>query len=108
MRLHGPPGQSQFVGSLFHSKGVELASNFQDCDSYDVTFNAIVPGSFTNYFDQGFAFSPENKEVGFQTAMKAVAGEQIYFSHYQRLEMARWTYPAKKCEARDSGATCNP
>lgn len=40
--------------------------------------------------------------------MKAVAGEQSYFSHYQRLEMARWTYPAKKCEARDSGATCNP
>lgn len=89
-------------------KGVELASNFQDCDEYDITFNSLVPGDFKNYFDQGAVFDSDNREVGFQTALKAKADEQIYFSHYQRLEMARWTYPAKKCESRDSGASCNP
>jgi hypothetical protein len=53
-------------------------------------------------------FSPGNKEVGYQIGLKALPNEPIYFSNYQRLEMAKKTYPAKQRESRDADATCNP
>lgn len=89
-------------------KGVSLSGSFKDCDEYQVSFNSYIPGSYKIRYDQGFIFDTGAREAGYQAAYKTLAGSSVAFDEYQRLEMARWTYPAKTCESTNSNNTCTP
>lgn len=89
-------------------KGVSLSGSFKDCDEYQVSFNSYIPGAYKIRYDQGFIFDTGAREAGYQAAYKTLAGSSVAFDEYQRLEMARWTYPAKTCESTNSNNTCKP
>lgn len=89
-------------------KGISLSGSFKDCDEYQVSFNSYIPGSYKIRYDQGFVFDTGAREAGYQAAYKTLAGSSVAFDEFQRLEMARWTYPAKTCESTNSNKTCTP
>ena len=89
------------------AKGVGLSISFIDCDFYDITFGPAI-GKFRNKFSQGAIFSGGNREVAYTTAVKIKPGATPYWSDYSRLEIAKYTYPAKVCEASNANKTCTP
>ncbi len=88
-------------------KGASTGLTFTDCNYYDVTFGTRY-GDYSNYFYQGSIFSRGNREVAYHEITKAAQGTLTAWNDYQRLEIARWTYPAKSCSSVNSGASCNP
>ncbi|MER7074136.1 hypothetical protein [Terrabacter sp. NPDC000476] len=87
--------------------GVSAGGTFADCDKNDISFSTTDPGYYRNYMTQGAVFNGGNRAVGFQIAVKIKQGTSLNFTSYQRLEMARYVYPAKKCSTWDSGKTCS-
>ena len=86
--------------------GVGAGGSFADCDHYDIAFSATEPAYYRNYMEQGAVFSGGNRAVGFQIAVKVDEGKALNFTIYQRLETARFVYPADKCSSWDADATC--
>ncbi len=88
-------------------KGASIGFNFMDCDKYDVTFGTKF-GDYSNYFKQGAVFSGGNREVAYHEITKVSQGASAVWNDYQRLETARWTYPAKTCASTNGNKTCSP
>jgi hypothetical protein len=86
--------------------GVSAGGTFSDCDKNDISFSASDPAYYRNYMTQGAVFNGGNRSVGFQIAVKIKQGTKLNFTSYQRLEMARYIYPAKKCSTWDAAKTC--
>lgn len=79
---------------------------FKDCDEIDIAWVADNPGYYRAYMKQGASFSKGDREVGFHNVIKVDAGKTVNYTHYQRLEMARFVYPADKCSSWDENNTC--
>jgi hypothetical protein len=56
--------------------------------------------------EQGNVFNGGNRSVGFQIALKIRKDTSLSFTNYQRLEMARWFYPADTCSSWDADHSC--
>lgn len=86
--------------------GVGAGGSFADCDHYDIAWSSTEPGYYRNYMEQGNVFNRGNRAVGFQIALKIRKDTALKFTNYQRLEMARYVYPADKCSSWDGNETC--
>lgn len=86
--------------------GVGAGGSFADCDHYDIAWSSSEPGYYRNYMEQGNVFNGGNRAVGFQIALKIRNGSSLSFTNYQRLEMARYFYPADKCSSWDGNNSC--
>jgi hypothetical protein len=81
--------------------------SFTDCDSYDMWFHPNVPGEYNLYFDQGAIYSLGNFEAAYIVTLKSKQGSSVWFNDVQRLEIAKYSYPAKTCTAATNGnGTC--
>lgn len=85
-------------------KGVGWA--FKDCDTIDIAWDASNVGYYRAYMKQGAVFSGGDREVGFHNVIKIDANRAVNYKHYQRLEMARWVYPADTCGSWNTDKTC--
>lgn len=83
-----------------------LGFSFIDCDKNDINYDVDNPGYYRNYMTQGASFSQGDRSVAFHNVVKIKDGAGLGYTHYQRLEMARWVYPADKCSSWDSNNTC--
>lgn len=92
-----------------YSLGIKgLGWSFNDCDRNDIAYSASNPGYYRNYMKQGALFSRGDREVAFHNVVAVKNGKtNLAYKHYQRLEMARWSYPAKKCSSWTSSNTCS-
>ena len=80
---------------------------FKDCDYNDMWFHSQVPGEYSIRFDQGAVFSQGNYETGYAVTVKSIQDSSVWYNDVQRLEIAKYTYPAKKCQApTNGGADC--
>lgn len=86
--------------------GVGAGGSFADCDHYDVAWSSSEPGYYRNYMEQGASFSGGNRSVGFQIALRIKKDTSLSFTNYQKLEMARWIYPADTCSSWDADHNC--
>lgn len=83
-----------------------LGWSFKDCDKNDVNWHSDDPGYYRNYMTQGSVFSRGDRSVAFHNVVKIRDGAGLGYTHYQRLEMARYVYPADKCSSWDENNSC--
>ncbi len=86
--------------------GVGAGGSFADCDHYDIAWSSSEPGYYRNYMEQGSVFNRGDRAVGFQIALRIRKDTSLSFTNYQRLEMARYIYPADTCSSWDANHSC--
>jgi hypothetical protein len=104
--LKGDCNTSPFSLSISF-KGASTGISFIDCDMYYPTFGSTW-GDYEIRYSQGAVFSSKNVEAGYHEVVKVKQGASAVWRDYQKLEVARWTYPAKTCSSTNSNNTCAP
>jgi len=94
-----------WVGSV-GALGKYVGISFFDCDRLDMWYHPSVPGEYSIYMDQGSVYDDGNREAAYAVTVKSRNGSSVWCNDVQRLEIARYTYPAKKCSRTNSGGAC--
>jgi hypothetical protein len=104
--ITGDCDHNPWVGSV-QALGKYVGISFFDCDYYDVWYHPNVPGEYSMYMDQGALYDNDNREAAYAVTVKSKNGSSVWYNDVQRLEIALYTYPAKKCQApTNNGGTC--